>query len=247
MDISVTQLAFCALTIVVAFTVRGTTGFGGGALAVPLLALALPVQVVIPVVTALNFLASVEHGIRHWSRIRWREIAFLIPFVALGVVSGLYLLTQLDADFLRKGLGLFVIAYAVFVFATSSRPLRAPRRVVRVLGASLAAAAGLVGTVFGGAAGPLFAIYYSNLDLESAVFRVTITTTLLLLAAMRITGYAGLGLFHRSTLTVLAVAIPFMWIGGRLAERVAGRIAAPVFSRIVGATLLVSGAALFLK
>ncbi len=246
-EITVWQLVFCALTIVVAFTVRGAAGFGGGALAVPLLALALPVHVVVPVVTVLTAIASAEHGVRHSSKILWRQLGFLFPFVLLGVTVGLYLLNELHATVLRQGLGAFVIAYAVFAFLTSTRPVRLPAVLLRPLGGVLAAIAGFVGTTFGGAAGPLFAIYYGNLGLDAAVFRVTITTTLLMMAGLRIVGYAGLGLFDRPTLTVLSVGLPFMWLGGRLAERVAGRIAAPAFNRVVGATLLVSGAALLLK
>lgn len=246
-DVTAGQLVFCALVIVVAFAVRGAAGFGGGALATPLLALTLPVQIVVPVVTVLNFAASLEHGVRHSSQIRWREIAFVIPFVLAGVLAGLYLLGVLHAVALRRALGGFVIAYALFGFATSGRPVHAPRALLRPLGAALAAAAGFVGTLFGGAAGLLIAIYYSNLRLEPAVFRVTIATTLLILAAMRTTGYAGLGLFHRTTLVVLAVSLPFMWVGGRVADRFADRLSLRAFNAVVGATLLVSGTALLLK
>lgn len=35
------QLVFCALVVMAAFAVRGTTGFGGNAIAVPLLTLVL--------------------------------------------------------------------------------------------------------------------------------------------------------------------------------------------------------------
>lgn len=247
MNLSYWQLAFCALTIVVAFTVRGTAGFGGGALAVPMLALALPVQVVVPVVTVLTFVASAEQGVRHAGKIVWRQLAFLFPFVLIGVGTGLYVLNEIDPLWLRRSLGAFVIAYAVFAFVTARRPVRAPRAVLRPLGAVLGATGGVVGTVFGGAAGPLFAIYYSNLGLERVVFRVTITTTLLMMAALRIAGYAGLGFFDRTTLTVLAIGLPFVWLGGRFADRVSGAVSASTFNRIVGATLLGSGVLLLAK
>ena len=245
-DLAAWQLVYCALVIVGAFAVRGTAGFGGGAIAVPLMALALPVQLVIPVVAVLNLLASTGHAWRHPRDILWREVAFMVPFTVLGVAAGVYLLAELDARLLKKGLGLFVVAYAVFAFVTAERPLRAPPALLRPLGGVLSTAAGFLGALFGGAAGPLYAIYYANLDIARVTFRVTLTSTLLVQAGLRTTGYAGLGLYDRPTLMVLAVALPFMWLGGRLAERVAGRIAPHVFSRIVGAVLLVSGAALLL-
>lgn len=249
MDVGVSgwELAFSALVIVVAFTVRGAAGFGGGALATTLLALVFPVHIVVPVLTVLTFLASIEHGVRHWDKILWAQIAFLTPSIALGVGAGLYLLGELDAELLRKALGGFVVAYAIFAFVTSARPVRLPAQAARPIGAVLGAAASFVATLFGGAAGPLFAMYYGTLALAPPVFRVTMTTTLLMLAGLRITGYTGLGLYDRATLTVLAVAVPFMWVGGRIADRVADKLAAPTFNRFVGATLLLSGAVLLLK
>lgn len=246
-DLAGWQLAFCAVVIVAAFAVRGTAGFGGGAVAVPLMALALPVQVVVPVVAVLNMLASLGHAARHRQQILWREVAFTVPFTVLGVAGGTYLLNALDAALLRRGLGVFVLAYAVFAYATAARPLQAPPTLLRPLGGVLSTAAGFLGALFGGAAGPLYAIYLSNLGLARDVFRATVTTTLLVQAALRSTGYAGLGLYDRATLAVLAVALPFMWLGGRLAERIAGRLEPHVFGRIVGVVLLASGAALLFK
>ena len=241
------QLAFCAFVIVTAFAVRGTAGFGGGAIAVPLMALALPVQVVIPVVAVLNLLASIGHALRHPRHILWRQVAFTIPFTVLGVAAGVYLLRELDASLLKKALGSFVLAYALFAFLTASRPVRAPRALLQPIGALLSTAAGLLGALFGGAAGPLYAIYYNNLDIARDAFRVTLTTTLLVQAALRTTGYAGLGWYDRPTLIVLAVALPFMWLGGQVAERLAGRIAPHVFTRIVCGVLVVSGTALLFR
>lgn len=241
------QLAFCALVVVSAFAIRGAAGFGGGAVAVPLMALVLPVQVVVPVVAVLNMIASLGHAARHWKRVVWREVAFTVPFTVAGVAAGVYLLNRLDAVLLRKGLGVFVLAYAVFAFATASHPVRVPRAVLRPFGAVMSTAAGFFGALFGGAAGPLYAIYLSNLGFAHDVFRVTVTTTLLVQAALRTTGYAGLGFYDSATLAVLAVALPFMWLGGRIAERVTSGIDPQLFARIVGGVLLVSGAALFFR
>jgi uncharacterized protein len=245
--LSAWQLVFCAVVIIIAFAVRGTAGFGGGAIAVPLMALALPVQLVIAVVTVLNLLASISHGARYWKKIAWRELGYTIPFMVIGVAAGLYLLNQLDTRALRRGLGVFVIAYAVFALVSAAHPVRMPPRMVRPAGGVLSTVAGFVGAAFGGAAGPLYAIYYSHLDLARDVFRVTVTTTLLVQASLRVAGYTGLGFYDQPTLMVLAVAIPFMWIGGRVADRVTNRIEPHVFNRIVGIVLIVSGTALLVR
>ena len=45
-------LAFGAAVVFAAYTLRGATGFGAGVVAIPPLALVLPLTVMIPVVTA---------------------------------------------------------------------------------------------------------------------------------------------------------------------------------------------------
>ena len=65
------ELAFVALVVVAAYAVRGTAGFGGQAIAVPLLALVLPLHAVVPAVTALTVLASITHWHRDWKKIAW--------------------------------------------------------------------------------------------------------------------------------------------------------------------------------
>jgi len=49
------QLFLCALVVIAAFAVRGTTGFGGNAIAVPLLTLALPIHSVVAVMRVTGY------------------------------------------------------------------------------------------------------------------------------------------------------------------------------------------------
>lgn len=241
------QLIFCALVVTLAFAVRGGAGFGGGAIAVPLLALVLPLQVAVPAVTVLNMLSSVGHGVRDWRKIVWSEILRLIPFTMLGVGAGLYLLSQLDPKPLAKGLGVFVILYAAYGLLTAGRAILVPRRLLAPLGAVMSSSAGIVGTLFGGAAGPMYVIYLSALKLDRDAFRVTITTIMLLQGLTRLGGYAGLGMYNSATLTVLAAALPMMLVGTYFGVRMIRRFDQTRFNRAVSCVLMISGLALIFK
>jgi uncharacterized membrane protein YfcA len=241
------QLVFCALVVTLAFAVRGGAGFGGGAIAVPLLALVLPLQVAVPAVTVLNMLSSVGHGVRDWRKIAWSEILRLIPFSMLGVGTGLYLLSQLDPKPLARGLGVFVILYALYALVTAGREIMVPRRLLAPLGALMSSSAGIVGALFGGAAGPMYVIYLNALKLERDVFRVTITTIMLFQGLTRLGGYAGLGMYNSATLTVLAAALPMMLIGTYFGVRLIHRFDQTKFNRVVSCVLIFSGLALILK
>lgn len=245
--LSLSQLLFCALVVTVAFAVRGGTGFGGGAIAVPLLALVFPVPVTVPVVTVLNMLSSVGHGIADWRHIVWRVIWRVLPGSLLGVFAGIYLLTLFDPQPLARALGVFVVVYAVYVMVFAARPVHVPARWLPAVAVLTSTSAGIIGSLFGGAAGPVYVIYLNALHLARDAFRVTITTIMLFQGLTRMAGYAALGLYDRHTLLLLAAALPMMLVGSLLGARVVRRFDPLWFNRAVGAVLLASGTALIFK
>ncbi|MDP1536202.1 MAG: sulfite exporter TauE/SafE family protein [Burkholderiales bacterium] len=246
-QLSAWQLVFCAVVVAVAFAVRGGAGFGGGAIAVPLLALVFPLPVTVPVVTVLNMLSSISQGVLDWRSIVWREILRILPGSLLGVFIGLYLLTLFDPQPLARALGAFVVLYAIYVMVFAARTPAIPGRWMLAVAAVTSLAAGIVGALFGGAAGPLYVIYLNAARLGKDAFRVTITTIMLFQGLTRIAGYATLGLYDGQTLKLLGVALPLMIIGSVLGVRAVRRFDAVVFNRAVGVVLLVSGGALLFK
>ena len=243
----VLEFAFAALVLVVAYAVRGTAGFGGQAIAVPLLALVMPLQVVVPAVTALTVVASFTHWRLDWGKIAWREIARLLPFTLAGVVAGLYVFQQIDARLLTKAFGAFVMFYALFTLRTAARAAVLPARFVRPLGAVLSAASGALGAIFGAAAGPLYAIYFNTLRMERDAFRVTVTTMLMFQGAMRVAGYAQAGFYDATVLLLAAAGLPMMLIGSSMGNWLSGRLDQHRFNLGIGTLLLAIGATLLYK
>lgn len=246
-QLSIWQLLFCAVVVTVAFAVRGGAGFGGGAIAVPLLALVFPLQVTVPVVTVLNMLSSISHGIADWRHIVWRVIWRILPGSLVGVLAGLYMLTLFDPQPLARALGVFVMCYALYVMTFAGREVGVPQRWLPAVAVLSSATAGLIGSLFGGAAGPVYVIYLNALRLGRDAFRVTITTIMLFQGVTRMAGYAALGFYDIHTLLLLAAALPTMLAGSWLGARVVRRFDPVWFSRAVGMVLLASGAALVFK
>lgn len=246
-QLTVWQLVFCALVVTVAFAVRGGAGFGGGAIAVPMLALVFPLPAVVPVVTVLNMLSSIGHGIADWRSIVWREIWRILPGSLLGVFMGLYLLTLFDPQPLGRALGVFVVLYAVYAMVMAGRVVAIPPRWMLAVAVVTSTLAGIVGSLFGGAAGPIYVIYLNAAQLGKDAFRVTITTVMLFQGLTRIAGYATLGLYDGTALTLLAAALPMMLAGSWLGARVIRRFDQVLFNRAVGIVLLASGAVLIFR
>lgn len=242
----VLEYLYAAVVLVVAYAVRGTTGFGGQAMAVPLMALILPLQVVVPVITVLTALSSLTYWKRDRDKIAWGEIFRLLPFTLLGVLLGLYVFQQVDPVTLTKSFGLFIILYALF----SLRPARAanrPLRHGRLIGSALSTTSGVLGAIFGAAAGPMYVIYFNLLNYQKDVFRATVTTILMFQACARMAGYIKLGLYDRNALLLIAMGLPLMLIGAWIGGLLSNRVNQQVFNRCVAAMLALSGVALLLK
>lgn len=233
------QLILATLTLVVAYWVRGITGFGSGLIAIPILALMLPLTLVVPLIGLLDYLASLTHGVHHRRDIQWGEIIPILPFSIAGVVMALYLLQAVDAELLRQVLGVFILTYAAYSFWGAPAQLT----ISRYWGGAAGGLGGVVGTLFG-TGGPFYVIYLQMRGLGKQPFRATMATIFLLDGASRIVGYTLIGLYSSETLLLMGMALPLMLIALYLGGRVHTSITPQRFRQAIALVLLGSGLAL---
>ncbi|MBM3343188.1 MAG: sulfite exporter TauE/SafE family protein [Betaproteobacteria bacterium] len=237
---------FCC-AVVIAFAVRGGAGFGGGVVLSPLLALVAPLSVVVPVSSALNVIAGLSQGVGHWRIVAWRELLRITPFSMAGIFLGIWLLTRVDPQPLAKAFGVFIVCYALYMLYSRGVMPKIARRWLYPLGALLSMAAGTIGSLFGGAAGPLYVMYLQALRLERDCFRATITMIMLTMGTTRIIGFIATGMYTQKVLTMLALGIPIVLLSGWIGARVVARFNQEVFGRAVACVLLASGFILIVK
>lgn len=240
--LSLNQLILAAVVIAVAYFVRGLAGFGSGLIAIPLLAFMLPLSIIVPMVVLLDYLASASHGIKHRELIKWRELLPLLPFSIIGVILALYIFKSIDAVLLSKGLGVFIILFAIYTLANIA-PTQIGSRLWAIPAGSLG---GLIGTLFG-TGGPFYVIYLKLLGLEKSDFRATFAMIFLLDGAGRLTGYLATGFYTLDVLLLVAASLPVMMIGMYIGGHVHVNISQQAFQRAISLVLIVSGIALLLK
>lgn len=228
--------------LLLAYLVRGATGFGSGLIGVPLLVLMLPLTLVVPVVSALDYLASATHGVVHRSSIVWRDLWVLLPPALIGMLLALYLFKNLDLSLLTHGLGIFVLVYAVWALLA----VQPKQRRSRAWGLPLGLVAGLIGTLFG-IGGPFYVIYFRLRRLDKHQFRATFAMTYLVEGMARLVGYALTGLFDRDGLLLMAAAIPVVFVGLYLGEHIHSRLSQQGMHRLIGVLVLMAGIALLMK
>jgi hypothetical protein len=237
-------LALCSVVVFAGYTLRGATGFGAGVVAIPLLALAMPLTVVIPVITTMGILASLGQSVQEFRYVDWRALRGLALPSALGLALGLWLFASLDQVLLLKAFAAFIIAYGLWSFLPRAPAVRLPPRSLAV---AVGGAGGLVATLFGGMAGPFYSIYLRALALDKRRFRASMSSVLLCLGLVRAGGYGGLGFYDRRALAALVLFAPVMALAMLAGERWHASLDQQKFERVVAALLVLSGCALLLK
>jgi uncharacterized membrane protein YfcA len=246
-SLSFLGLAFYAAVLLGAFAVRSAAGFGAGLIAVPMLALILPVSTVVSVATALTTLTSVHQVGREWRQIAWRHFAVIFLYSMVGIGLGLYFIKLLDEHNLRRCLGAFLLVYSIYALRTPNTSRLLPRRWRGALAAAAGIGGGLCSALFGAGAGPIYVVYFDILRLEKAVFRATMSAVVVLGGAARIAGYGSYGFYGSSTIPLLAVGVPLVMVGSWLGDRLVVRLSALWFSRLVAAVVLLSGVTLLVR
>jgi len=240
-------LAWSVLGVLAGYALRGATGFGAGLVIIPMLAFVMPFEVVVPLLSAMGVFASsgqAWHQRRHIDARSRKALVMLLGWALVGVAVGLTLFAVLASRLLLNLFGVFLVAYALWSLRPQA-PLRSePRRPV-VVASGVSGA--VVATLFGGMAGPFFAVYLDALQLGRARFRATMSTVLFLLSIVRIAGYGGLGLYDARVGALLVVLMPVMVVGMLVGERVHQRLSDARFQKVVAVMLVASGIALALK
>lgn len=228
------------LVVLAAYTVFGLTGFGSSVVAVPLLAHLLPLSFVVPLQLVLDFVAALALGTRVRAQVERAEIAWLLPFMIVGLVAGVTLLVRLPRRATLLALGVLALAYGlVGLFG------RAPtRRWPRAWAAPIATLGGVVSALFG-TGGPVYVVYLSRRIRDPQVLRATIATVVLLSAFARLALFGVTGLLAQPGLLALAaLLLPFMAAGVALGTRLHRAIAPSRARAAVQALLVASGLSL---
>ena len=102
----------CAL-ILSAFTFS-FAGFGFGLVAVPLLALVLPIKDAVAIQLPFSVLLVVINSIRYGKSIKWNQLKPLFIGSAAAIPIGVYSLTALPDNLMKRALALFIVLVILF-------------------------------------------------------------------------------------------------------------------------------------
>ncbi len=229
--------------VLAAYTVFGISGFGSSLISIPLLAHFLPLKVVVPLMVLLDFTAALTSGLRQRTEVDRAEVRSVLPGMAVGIIGGVVLLSNLPGEPLLMGLGLFIIGFGLFSLLRR-HPLPAlPRAAAFPTGFI----GGLLGALFG-SGGPVYVVYFSSRLHDPAKLRATLSVVFTLSTGLRITMFVISGLLLDWHLLAAAVLLsPLMILGTRLGQRIHLTLSRAQIAKVISVLLIASGTSLIAK
>jgi len=235
------QITVIISAVVVAYTIKGLSGFGAGLIAIPILSLVLPVTLAVPAVSLLSYGANLTQSFRLKHNASWTDILPLIPFCLMGVVLALWLLSNVNSQQLSLAMGLFVIAYGLH----SLLPMKqlSGRRIWAI---PFGAVGGFIGGLFG-SSGFVYVIYLKLRPLNKDQFRASVAMALTLDGTLRISGYIVSGYFTTHVLVLVCLVFPILLLSMKLGNIIHLNINPNRFNQVVSVLLMATGAVLVYK
>ena len=232
------------LVIFIATLVRSILGFGEALIAVPLLALFIPIKVAAPLAVLVSVTIAALIVIQDWREIHLGSVRWLVLSTLFGIPLGLALLTSTHQRTVKLSLAIVIFAFAVYSLVGRRSPELHNDNRFWLLGCGFFA--GILGGAYG-MNGPPLVIYGAMRRWSAQHFRATLQGYFLPASLVGVAGYWLTGLWiPRVThyyLLSLPVALPAILLGRVINRRLAG----DAFLKYAYLALAAIGVALFVQ
>ncbi len=213
-------------------------GAGMGALAVPMMALAVTVPqaaaILMPVLLVMDLLGMAAFR----KELDRSLLKFLVPCALLGTVVGTLLFKLLDAQLVAGLVGVVTLLFLAQRLLFPPRPDQPPPP--RWAGAILTVMAGFTSFI-AHAGGPPLNAYLIPLKLKPLVFTATVAFLFFFVNLSKWLPYAWLGLLDLRNMATSIVLLPLAPVGVFIGVRIARRIKPVLFYRFIYAGMFLTG------
>ena len=235
---------YVLLVIFVATLIRSVFGFGEALIAVPLLALRLPVNVAAPLAVLVSITVAAVIIAQDWHKIHVGSAGWLVVSTLFGIPLGLMLLTSGNQRLVKGALAVIIMAFAAYALIGRKPPELHSDSRGWLLGCGFLA--GVLGGAYG-MNGPPLAIYGAMRRWSAQHFRATLQGYFLPASIIGMVGYWLAGLWvpvvtHYYLLSLVLV-LPAILLGRLINHRLRG----DAFLKYVHVGLVLIGAALLVQ
>jgi len=235
---------YVVLVIFVATLIRSAFGFGEALVAVPLLALRLPVHVAAPLAVLVSITIATVIVVQDWRHVHFRSAGWLVAATMFGIPIGLVLLTHGNHRGVKAALAAIIILFALYALMVRRPPELHSDSRSWLLGCGFCA--GVLGGAYG-MNGPPLAIYGGMRRWSAQHFRATLQAYFLPASVIGMAGYWLAGLWVMAVTRYYLWSLPFMLPAILLGRVMNHRMSGERFLRYVHVGLLATGAVLMVQ
>jgi uncharacterized protein len=238
------SLPYVVAVVFVATLIRSTLGFGEALVAVPLLALRLPLTTAAPLAVIVSVAMAAVIVAQDWRHVHLRSASGLIMAALPGIPLGILLLARGNEHAVKLILGVLIIAFSAYSLAErSTLHLREDHR-GWLLGC------GFLSGVLGGAYGmngPPLAVYGALRKWSPQHFRATLQGYFLVASLAGLLGFAVAGIWSAAITRYFVISLPAILIATLLGRALNRRMQGHGFFRLVYAGLIAIGGTLIVE
>ncbi len=214
--------------------IRSMLGFGEALIAVPLLALLMPIDQAAPVAVLVSITIALLILILDWRHVHVRSAGSLLISTLFGIPIGLWILTAIPEAVVKAALAIVIAAFSIYALLKQHRAHLDSDRFAWLFGFF----AGILGGAYG-MNGPPLAIYGALRRWEPDHFRATLQAYFLPASIAGMAGYAIAGLWTSSVNALYLQSLPAVLIATLAGRSLGSRIPRERFSGYVYSGLLV--------
>jgi uncharacterized membrane protein YfcA len=232
------------MVVFLATLIRSTFGFGEALVAVPLLALWIPLNVAAPLAVLVSITIAAIIVVQDWQKIHLRSTGWLVLSTVFGIPLGLLLLTSSHPRVVKGGLGLIIIGFAIYsLIGRTPLELKDDSRLWLLV---CGFCAGVLGGAYG-MNGPPLAIYGSMRRWSAQHFRATLQGYFLPASIIGMAGYWLAGLWTSAVTRYYLLSLPVTLLGIFLGRAINHRLHGDSFLKYVYLGLIVIGTLLLVQ
>ncbi len=208
--------------VFLATLIRSAFGFGEALVAVPLLALRIPIEVAAPLAVLVSITVAAIVVAQDWREVHVRSAGCLVLATVAGLPLGLLLLTGVDSRIVKVGLAVVILAFALYSLAQRAPFHLREDRVPWLLGCGFVA--GVLGGAYG-MNGPSLVVYGSMRRWSAEQFRATLQAYFLPASVLGMVGYWAAGLWGPLVTRYYVITLPATLVAtllGRILNRALG-------------------------
>jgi uncharacterized membrane protein YfcA len=222
--------------------VRSTFGFGDALVAMPLLALIIPIKTATPVVAIIAPTIAISLLIKEWRHIDLKSTLKLIISTLAGIPIGILYLKSIPENIVNLILALVLIVFSLYSLVKPA--------LHRLKSDNWAFLLGFIGGILGGAYntnGPPVILYGILRGWKPESFRATLQSYFLPTGGAIMIGQGLAGLWTKTVLTTYLYSLPIVFLAIVIGLKISWKIPAQKFSKYVYVILLALGIILLIK